>query len=429
MLLVRTLMPFSVQAASVVVITPHAEGIRYEFARGFSEWHQKNFGEPAKVEWRDLGGSSDAIKFVQSEFASKPEGIGIDCFFGGGPEPFLLFNELGYSARCPLPAEVRTGLAPNLNGMELADPTGRWYGAVLSSFGILQNTLVQRRMGLPFAERWSDLANPKLVGWVGAGDPRNSGTMNNMYEAFFQAKGWEEGWSLLTRIAGNVRKFDRFSSSTAKEATSGEVAYSFAIDFYGFSQIALAGRSNMTMALPQDFTAVSPDGICLLKGAPNAATGSRFIAFVMSEAGQKLWFLPKGHPEGPQRFSIERMTVRPDFYKRYKGVSNIEFSPFDLQQPFRYDAKIAKARRDLIAGMVGAMLVDTHSELLGAWEAVIALGSRPEDIRALGAVPITEKEALELAAGDFKDAAKRNRLKIQWQTWAQAKYKRLRNAN
>src|SRR4029077_20534759 len=107
-------------------------------------------------------------------------------------------------------------------------------------------------------------------------------------------------------------------------------------------------------------------------------TAQRFVDFVLGEAGQRLWFLPRGHPEGPRQFSIERMSIRPDFYRRYKGVSNIEFSPFDLKQSFVYDSKLGRDRREVLAALVGALLVDTHAELQAAWRAVIARGLPPD---------------------------------------------------
>jgi ABC-type Fe3+ transport system substrate-binding protein len=309
--------------------------------------------------------------------------------------------------------------------MDAYDPEFTWFGAAFSSFGILQNKRVQTLLGLPMARAWQDLANPALIGWVGAGDPRNSGTMNVMFEAFLQYFGWDEGWRVLTQIGGNVRKFDRVSSSTAKDVTLGETAYAFAIDFYGFSQVAAAGRTNLTFVLPEDFTALNPDGIAILKGAPNLQTAQRFVDYVLSEEGQKLWFLPKGHPEGPRHNSIERMAMRPDFYERFKGVSNIEFSPFELKQTFRYDARLSRERREVVAALVGALLVDTHDELQAAWKRVVARGVTPELIHELAKAPLSETEALALAKGSWKDPRIRNRKKIEWQTFAQHKYRRL----
>jgi len=323
------------------------------------------------------------------------------------------------------PKEILSGIPQSLNGIEVYDAGHAWYGAALSSFGILQNRLVQQRMKLPFVTRWEQLARPELYGWVGIGDPRNSGTMINMFEAFLQACGWDRGWQLLAEIAGNARKFDRISSTTAKDVTLGETAYAFAIDFYAFTQIAVAGRSNMTFALPQDFTAISPDGIAILKGAPNRVVAQRFIDFVLSEEGQKLWFLQRGHPEGPQKYSIERMSVRPDFYKRFRDVSNIEFSPFELKQNFIYNAKLSRERREVVAALAGALLVDTLPELQRAWSSMIRRGPSATDRAELGCTPVSETEALQLSAGPWRNAVVRNQKKIEWQTWAQRKYRRI----
>jgi ABC-type Fe3+ transport system substrate-binding protein len=414
-----------IAAQKVVIITPHQESIREEFGTGFARWHKAKFNEDAAVEWREMGGTSDALRFVQSEFARKPDGIGIDIFFGGGPEPCLLLADKKLAQPCAVSPEVLDAIPRLCNGTELYDREHRWFGAVLSSFGILQSTQLERRLGLPFLSRWEQLADPRVAGWVGAGDPRNSGTMNNMFEAFLQAYGWERGWQLLHAIGGNVRKFDRVSSSTAKDVTLGETIYAFAIDFYAFTQIAVAGRTNLTFKLPEDFAAISVDGIVMLKGAPDAETARRFVEFVLSEDGQRLWFLPKGHPEGPRKFSIERMALRPHFYARYKGISNIEYSPFDLKQSFTYDARLSRERREIFSALFGALIVDTHTELKSAWRTVIARGDTATDRTELGRVPLTEKEALEVAKTAWKEPAFRNRKKIEWQTWAQEKYRAL----
>jgi len=117
----------------VVLISPHNEAIRYEFGRGFDEWHRKRFGEGAAVEWRDAGGTADALRFVQSEFVTKPDGIGIDIFFGGGSEPFLLLADKQLALPYQPPKEILSGIPQSFNGIEVYDAGHAWYGAALSS--------------------------------------------------------------------------------------------------------------------------------------------------------------------------------------------------------------------------------------------------------------------------------------------------------
>ncbi len=413
---------------TLVILSPHNDAIREEFERGFSSWHAASHGTPVDIDWRIVGGSSDAIRFVQSEFTRKPDGIGIDVFFGGGQEPYYELADKQLIDPFRVPAAILEGLAPDVAGIELRAPDFAWYGAAISSFGILQNLRVQNLARLPAVRRWEDLARPELKGWVGAGDPRGSGTMLVMFESFLQARGWDEGWGLLARLAGNTRRFDRISSTTAKDAAVGETAYALAIDFYAFTQIAAAGKTNLTFVLPVDFAAVNPDGIAILRGAPHRETARRFLEYVLSDAGQKLWILPRGHPEGPARHSIERMPVRPGLYETYRDVSNIGPSPFDLPPGFRYDARLAQQRRGVVASLAGATFVDVHDDLKAAWQAVINRGLRPADVHELGRPPVTEAEAMELSGPGWRDPALRNEKKTAWQIWAQQKYRRLARA-
>ena len=69
--------------------------------------------------------------------------------------------------------------------------------------------------------------------------------------------------------------------------------------------------------------------------------------------------------------------------------------------------------------------MDTHAELEAAWRSLIERQLPPNELVELGQVPVTETEASQLAANGWKDPAVRNLKKIQWQSWAQAKYQRL----
>ena len=150
--------PVSVLAENrLVIISPHNEAIRTEFARGFSDWLVKQFAEPVTIDWREVGGTADCVRFVQSEFATKPDGIGIDCFFGGGHEPYLVLADQKLSLRYTPPPEILSGIPQNINGVEIYDSGHTWYGVALSSFGILENRRVRHQIGLPMINRWEEL--------------------------------------------------------------------------------------------------------------------------------------------------------------------------------------------------------------------------------------------------------------------------------
>ena len=54
----------------VVVVTPMNEAIRAEYGRAFAAWHAERWGRPAKVDWRNIGGSTEIARYLESEYTS-----------------------------------------------------------------------------------------------------------------------------------------------------------------------------------------------------------------------------------------------------------------------------------------------------------------------------------------------------------------------
>ena len=97
-----------------------------------------------------------------------------------------------------------------------------------------------------------------------------------------------------------------------------------------------------------------------------------------------------------------------------------------MKQSFTYDAALGRDRREVVAALVGALLVDTHDDLKKTWSALAAAGLPPDKLRKLGQMPLTADEALALAKNEWKAPAVRNAKKTEWQTWAREKYRRLK---
>lgn len=226
-------------ALSLVIISPHNEAIRYEFARAFSDWHENHHGAPVDVDWRNIGGTSEITRYLSSQFTSAfraywqkmgyswtsevavsfsnakvnphdesfPEqvrlarqvfldsdvGVGVDLFFGGGEYDHSRQAAIGHTVpsgyrETPEGREVLESHIPEtIAGEKWYDSGDRWYGATLSSFGICYNTDVLAFMSIAEEPaRWRDLGNPALFGTVALADPTKSGSIMKAFEMVIQ---------------------------------------------------------------------------------------------------------------------------------------------------------------------------------------------------------------------------------------------------
>ncbi len=353
------------------------------------------------LDWRDLGGASDDQRFILSEFGQNRSSIGIDLFFGGGLDPFLALKEHGVLEPVRLSAEFREAIPSDIGGVPLYDPDGQWFGTALSSFGILKNERVVADMHLPDVRRWKDLTRPELRGWVGSGDPRNSGSTHLVYESILQACGWEEGWRIIQQMGANIRQFDRSSASAAKACSMGNVAYALVVDFYGFTQMVEVGPGNMSMIFPEGECVLTPDSIAMLKGAPHREVAERFIQFVLSRTGQALWLAPRGSEGGTRHFSIERMAIRPDVYEDWKGKSLVQTNPFKGFVTLRYNERLGSLRWGALNALLGAFVIDV-----------------PPVRRARFRIPVSEDELNRVAASAWKNPVQRSQIQLGWQELA-----------
>src|SRR4051812_6330376 len=224
----------SKDALPLVIVTPHVEGIRREFAEAFSAWHEKNFGKRVVVDYRSIGGTSELVKFFQaskqSVFATQGT-YKIDLVWGGGDT--LFDSDLKRRIDCLEPIKLPDPLLhtafpkPDLNGAPLYDAKdGTWWGTALSSFGICYNRDVCRHLGTSDPKTWQDLAEPRYAGWIILADPTRSASAKQAYAIILDRaivdaaergasadEGFARGMGLVRQIAANARMFTDAGSS------------------------------------------------------------------------------------------------------------------------------------------------------------------------------------------------------------------------
>jgi len=378
----------------LIVVSPHNEAIRAEFARAFAADHLRRTGRTVRIDWRTPGGSSEITRYLAALYLGDRPGCGIDVLFGGGAYDFIQHANAGRLA--PSRALKDLPFPETLGGEQYRDAEGRWSGAALSAFGIVSNEDALRRVGFPGRPtRWSDLADPRLRRKIAVADPTQSGSAAKAYELLIQqqiaeaggdvAEGWRRAMRLLRRIGANSRYFSDAATRIVWDVESGDAAAGMAIDFYGRFQSEAVRRADGTSRLlyitPQGGSSFGADPIGLLRGAPSPELAEEFIAFVMSPEGQKLWNWKVGTPGGPTQYALRRLPILPELYapEYLEFRSDPDVNPYEWaasNPPYHpeWTGRLFRA----IGFIIRAMAIDPHDELTEAWEALVAAGFPPK---------------------------------------------------
>lgn len=398
-------------AERLVILTPHNEPIRHEFARAFDRWHRREHGKPVVIDWRVPGGTSEIKKVVVAQYTAAVESGRItpggdlapgaqpmpyDLFFGGGSFEHNELKTKGPTIRPPgadreimVPITVPLGYTserldewygpgePMIGINPLYDPEQYWLGNAVSGFGIVFNRDVLRELSLPDPKTWTDLADPRYTGRLALADPRQSGSVATTYESILYSYGWEEGWRLLRSMSGNSRYFSNTSQKVPLDVSLGQAAAGTAIDFYGRYQsqsIMKPGETPETARIgyidPPGEVLIDPDPISLMRAGPNPIVARRFIEFVLSEEGQALWNFPKrstAEPDalGPEKFELRRLPIRRIMYEKHMDRH------IDRVDPYLVASRAEnKGWRSAIGVMMGAFAIDIHTEQVRAWRAI-----------------------------------------------------------
>ncbi len=420
----------------LVIISAHNEGIRREFGDAFSRWHQEKYGSPVYVDYRSYGGASEIVKFFQaSKSVYETQGTyKIDLVWGGGD--YLFETQLkrpGFLQGVRLdPAIMRQAFPkPELGGVALydrADPP-QWFGTALASFGIVYNKDIVRYLGVNEPKTWSDLADPRWRGWIALADPTRSASARMAFMIIIERamadasvrggsedQGWARGMGMVRLIASNARLFADSSELVPSLVSSGDCGAGMAIDFYGRSQVDAVGDARMGYVEPAGATAINPDPIALVQGAPHKELAIQFMDFVLSETGQRLWNTRAGAPGGPVSTSLRRLPIAPAIYAHPENMT-------DPVNPYKTSGGFNKSdARERTFGMLGEWVqlscMDLLDELRETRKAILASPRAAELEAKLAVFPFDQKEALRRAAV-WKESSPAERLVLERQ-WTDA---------
>jgi ABC-type Fe3+ transport system substrate-binding protein len=389
--------------ASLVIVTPHVEQIRLEFAAAFDAWHRARFNQGVRIDWRVPGGTSEIMKQIEAQAVAAartgqlaadglfaPGSAGADVFFGGGSfehgkmaQPkaakvagadvsYTLGRAAGFTQQ-----QLDEWYGENKIGVQqLYDPGQVWLGTALSGFGIVYNRDTCRELGVPEPRSFRDLCDPAYFNMLALADGRLSGSITTTYESILNKEGWD-GWRTLRELCGNARYFASASTRPPVDVSQGEAAAGLAIDFYGRGQsqfVLRPGEDPDTARVgyvdPEGAVYIDADPVTILNGCTDYETSRRFVEFCLSIEAQALWQFRShaalgGAPAdglGPKVYELRRMPARRIMYEQY--VDRM----VDKSDPFVAASDVpGRGWRDAIAPMMAAFGIDTADECRHAW--------------------------------------------------------------
>ncbi len=416
-------------ANKLTILSPHRKSIQGEFVPAFKAYYQKKFNQDIEVEWIDQGGTSDDVRFLRSRFAQNPASSGVDLFWGGGQSVFTELSKEGLLQSYKISDELAKEVPERLGGVEVYDSARTWYSQALSAFGIFYNRMALSSQKLAEPKSWIDLGQASYLNHLSQADPRRSGTAGIMNMIILQALGWEKGWEVLHRLAGNTRNFTHSSSDPVKAIVSGDAYAAPVADFYAYPKIEELGKDKLGFYIPAAETILNGDPIAILKGAPNLLAAQRFLEFSLSKDAQKLWLLPVGLPGGPTQSYLGRIAVNRLAYSETSGTRPGDFDPFAQPTFFNFDMGKSAATLDLLNDLMGALIIDHHAELRAVWKEISQKEGGPsvELMKSFSVVPLSEEEFASLGPR-WKDQDLRNASLNKWSAATKTKFSTLQQS-
>jgi phosphoglycerate transport regulatory protein PgtC len=327
----------------VTIVTSFPKDLTEVYKRAFEA---RNPG--VKVEILSRGTSASIAYVREAPAASKP-----DIFWASAPDAFEVLASEGLLQKF----DGKNPAVPALIGSyPINDPKGFYYGQALAGYGLMWNTRYLKANRLPQPKEWADLVKPAYHGHVAISSPSRSGTTHLTIETILQGEGWSKGWQQVLMIGGNTAAITERSFSVPDGVNNGQFGIGLVIDFFGLS--AKASGFPVEFVYPS-VTAIVPANIGLIANAKNADLGKKFIAFTLSEEGQKLLLDPK----------ISRLPVLPAIYgSAPQGYPN----PFSgkIKPKVKFNSELSQSRYYVVNSLFDQTVTFRHRELVAATKAI-----------------------------------------------------------
>jgi iron(III) transport system substrate-binding protein len=152
--------------------------------------------------------------------------------------------------------------------------------------GIMNVFVVNTKMLTPdkYPHKWTDLMDARFKKSISSARADKSGSSYMQMANVLSIYGETKGWDVFKGIMANM-VISASSGAVPKFVNDGEQAVGLTLEDNAFRYVA--GGGPVAIVYPTDGTVAAPDGIALLKGAPNLQNAKIFIDWCLSKPVQE----------------------------------------------------------------------------------------------------------------------------------------------
>jgi len=185
-----------------------------------------------------------------------------------------------------------------------------------------------------YPRKWTDLTDARFKNLISSARADKSGS-SYMQLCNVVAIYGEKGWDVYKGIMKNM-VISASSGAVAKFVNDGEQAVGLSLEDNAFRYFA--GGGPVAIVYPEDGTVAAPDGIAILKGAPNMANAKIFVDWCLSKPVQE--YLVDAMARRPVRIDCKDPKGLP-------ALSTIKTIPYDFGWAAKNKTEFSKKFADI----------------------------------------------------------------------------------
>lgn len=168
------------------------------------------------------------------------------------------------------------------------DKDYKWVGYYFGAIGFASNMDFLKKNKMDAPTSWNDLLKPEFKSQISIAYPYTSGTAYTTLVTLVQLMGEDKAFDYWKKLDKNMHHYNKSGSACVTQAGLGEIGLGIAFSHDILAKGAEKGYP-IRASFPKEGTGFEIGSLALIKGAPEAELGKKFMDWALSVKAQNLF--------------------------------------------------------------------------------------------------------------------------------------------